>query len=174
MQLKDVMTRGVAVVPPEATVQEAARKMEQLDIGPLPVCDGERLVGMLTDRDIIVRAVAQRRDPATTTVREVMTPEVAYCFEDQDIAEARRLMAERQLRRLPVLNRNKWLVGIVALGDLAVDTSDPQRTGEALKAVSEPAAGERGTPGQARGQRGREGNREAERGRQGALSTYLT
>jgi CBS domain-containing protein len=167
MQLRDVMTRKVTVVPPEATVQDAARKMEQLDIGPLPVCDGERLVGMITDRDIIVRAVAQRRDPATTAVHEVMTPEVAYCFEDQDVAEARRLMAERQLRRLPVLNRNKWLVGIVALGDLAVDTGDPQGVGETLKAVSEPAAGERVTPMQAREQRDWEWDREDERGRQG-------
>jgi CBS domain-containing protein len=160
MQLKDVMTREVTVVPPEATVQDAARKMEQLDIGPLPVCDGERLVGMITDRDIIVRAVAQRRGPATTAVHEVMTPEVAYYFEDQDVTEARRLMAGRQLRRLPVLNRNKWLVGLVALGDLAVDTGDPQRVGETLKAVSEPGAGERGTPRQAREQRGREWDRE--------------
>jgi CBS domain-containing protein len=143
MQLKDVMTRGVTVVPPEATVQDAALKMKQLDIGPLPVCDGERLVGMLTDRDITVRAVAEGRDPITTPVREVMTPEVAYCFEDQDVAEARRIMAERQLRRLPVLNRNKWLVGIVALGDLAVDAGDPQQAGEALKEVSEPAAPKR-------------------------------
>jgi CBS domain-containing protein len=158
MQLKDVMTRGVTVVPPEATVQDAARKMEQFDIGSLPVCDGERLVGMLTDRDIIVRAVAQRRDPATAAVHEVMTPEVAYCFEDQDVAEARRLMAERQLRRLPVLNRNKWLVGIVTLGDLAVDADDPRRAGETLKAVSEPAAGER---------RDWEWVRETERDRQG-------
>jgi CBS domain-containing protein len=143
MQLKDVMTRGVTVVPPEATVQEAARKMQELEVGPLPVCDGERLVGLLTDRDITVRAVAAGRDPATTAVREVMTPEVVYCFEDQDVREAVKLMEEKQIRRLPVLNRNKWLVGIVALGDLAVEAGASQQAGEALKGVSEPAAPKR-------------------------------
>jgi CBS domain-containing protein len=126
MQLKEVMTRGVDVVPPEALLQEAAQKMKQLEVGPLPVCDGERLVGLLTDRDITVRAVAEGCDPTTTKVRDVMTPEVLYCFEDQEVQEAAKLMEERQIRRLPILNRNKWLVGIVSLGDLAVRTGDRQ------------------------------------------------
>lgn len=139
MQLKELMTSGVDVVPPEATVQEAAAKMKQLDIGPLPVCDGERLVGMLTDRDIAVRAVAEGRDPTTTTVREIMTPEVVYCFEDQEVGEAARLMEQHRIRRLPILNRNKWLVGMVSLGDLAVGTGDQKLAGEVLEQVSEPA-----------------------------------
>jgi len=143
MQLKEIMTRGVDVIAPDATVRDAAQKMKQRDIGPVPVCDGERLVGMLTDRDITIRVVADGRDPATTPVREAMTADVLYCFEDQDVAEARRLMAEQQVRRLPVLNRNNWLVGMVSLGDLAVDAGDPQRAGEALKEVSEPAAPKR-------------------------------
>ena len=94
MQLKDIMTRGVEVIAPEATVQEAARKMQQLDVGPLPVCDGDRLVGMLTDRDITVRAVAQGRDPKTMTVREAMTPDLVYGFEDQDLQDATRVMEQ--------------------------------------------------------------------------------
>src|SRR5262252_10384553 len=120
MQLKEIMTPGVEVIAPEATIREAAEKMRHLDIGPLPVCDGERLVGMLTDRDITVRAVADGRDPVTTQVREVMTSDIVYGFDDQDVQDAARLMEQYQIRRLPVLNRSKDLVGIVALGDLAV------------------------------------------------------
>src|SRR5215468_7766395 len=107
MQLKEIMTPGVEVISPEATIQEAAEKMRHLDIGPLPVCDGERLVGMLTDRDITVRAVAAGRDPLTTQVHEVMTPDVVYGFDDQDVQDAARLMEQYQIRRLPVLNHSK-------------------------------------------------------------------
>src|SRR6185295_2746333 len=124
MQIKDVMTRGVEVVRPDETLQQAARKMKSIDVGPLPVCDGERLVGMITDRDIIVRATAQGRDPKTTPVKDAMTPEVVYVYEDQDIEEAGSLMKERQIRRLVVLDRNKKLVGILSLGDIAADASD--------------------------------------------------
>jgi CBS domain-containing protein len=138
MQLKDAMTHGTEVINPEATLQEAARKMQRLDVGPLPVCDGDRLVGMLTDRDITVRAVAEGCDPTTTTVREAMTPELLYCFEDQDVQEAARLMSQYQVRRLPILNRNKRLVGMVSLGDLAVNTGDQQQAGAVLEQVSEP------------------------------------
>ena len=118
MQLKDVMTPEVEVITPEASIYEAATKMSHLDVGPLPVCEGERLVGMLTDRDITVRAVAAGRDPLTTQVRDVMTPDVVYGFADQDVEDAARLMEQYQIRRLPVLNRSQQLVGIVALGDL--------------------------------------------------------
>jgi CBS domain-containing protein len=113
MQLKDIMTPSVEVISPEASIREAAEKMRHLDIGPLPVCDGDRLVGMLTDRDITVRAVADGRDPVTTPVREV-------------------------IRRLPVLNRNKRLVGIVSLGDLAVHPGNQPLASEVLEQVSEP------------------------------------
>ena len=139
MQLKDIMTPQVEVISPEATLQAAAQKMSQFDVGPLPVCDGEQLVGMLTDRDITVRAVAEGCDPTTTPVREAMTPEMVYCFEDQAVQEAARLMAQYQIRRLPILNRHKRLVGIVSLADLAVSTSDQTRTGEVLEQISEPA-----------------------------------
>jgi CBS domain-containing protein len=138
MQIKQVMTRGVEVIRPEETLQEAARKMKSIDVGPLPVCDGDRLVGMITDRDIIVRATAEGRDPKTTPVKEAMTPGIVYAFEDQDIEEAASLMKERQIRRLVVLDRNKRLVGILSLGDIAEDTDD-ELSAEVLERVSEPS-----------------------------------
>jgi CBS domain-containing protein len=138
MQLKEIMTPGVEVISPDATIGEAAEKMRHLDIGPLPVCDGDRLVGMLTDRDITVRAVAEGRHPVTTLVREVMTPDVVYGFEDQDVQDAARLMEQYQIRRLPVLSRTKRLVGMVALGDLAVHPGHQGLAGEVLEQVSEP------------------------------------
>lgn len=139
MLLKDIMTRDVQVIPPDAPVKVAAEKMKALDVGPLPVCDGDRLVGILTDRDIAVRAVAEGRDPKRTKVRDIMTPEVVYAFEDQDVEEAARLMRDRQLRRLVVLNREKRLTGIVSLGDLAVETRDKTLAGDVLEKVSEPS-----------------------------------
>jgi CBS domain-containing protein len=140
MQVKEVMTRGVECTRPAASLQEAARKMRDLDVGPLPVCgDNDRLVGMLTDRDITIRAVAEGQDPKTARVQDVMTPDITYCFEDQDLTEASRLMEQNQIRRLVVLNRDKRLVGIVSLGDLAVKTGNERLSGEALEQVSEPA-----------------------------------
>jgi CBS domain-containing protein len=146
MQIKEVMTRGVEVIRPEDTLQEAARKMKSIDVGPLPVCDGERLVGMITDRDIIVRATAEGRDPKTTPVKEAMTPGIVYVFEDQDLEEAATLMKERQLRRLVVLDRNKKLVGILSLGDIAADTNDEELSGEVLEKISEPSEPARRRP----------------------------
>ena len=115
MQLKDVMTPVVEVIAPEASIYEAAEKMSHLDIGPLPVCDGERVVGMLTDRDITVRAVAAGRDPRMTQVRDIMTLDMVYRFEGQEVQDAVRLMEQYQIRRLPVLNRGKQLVGMVVI-----------------------------------------------------------
>ena len=139
MTLKDVMTPGVEVIAPEATLQQAAAKMRRLNIGPLPVCDGDQLVGMLTDRDITVRAVAEGCDPTTTTVREAMTPDLAYCFEEQSIEDGVQMMERYQIRRLPILSRAKRLVGMVSLGDLAVSSGNEMQVGETLKQVSEPA-----------------------------------
>ena len=140
MLVKDIMTRNVSCVAPDNSIQEAARKMRDLDVGPLPVCgDDDKLAGMLTDRDITVRAVADGCDPNTTRVRTVMPPDVCYCFEDQDVEEAARLMKDYQVRRVLVLNRGKRLVGIVSLGDLAVDSGDEEMAGHTLEAVSEPA-----------------------------------
>ena len=138
MQLKEVMTSRVTVIAPEATIQAAAEKMSDLEIGLLPVCEGGRLVGMVTDRDITVRAVAEGRGPVTTQVREVMTPDIIYGFDDQDVEDAARLMEQYQIRRLPVLNRRKQLVGMVSLGDLAVHPGQQPLAGEVLEQVSEP------------------------------------
>lgn len=142
MQLKDVMTRAVEVIGPDASLQEAARKMKGLDIGPLPVCDGERVVGVITDRDITIRAVAEGRDPGHTRVRDVMTPDVEFCFDDDDLVKAARLMQETQIRRLLVLDRQKHLVGIVALKDLALAAKDPTLVGETVERISEEGEGE--------------------------------
>ena len=138
MQVKDVMTRDVATIAPTATLEAAAAMMSVLDVGPLPVHDGEKLVGVLTDRDIIVRAVATGMDPVQTRVGQVMTTAIDYCYEDQDCHEVARLMERHQVRRLMVLDRDERLVGIVSLGDLAVGTGDEKLAGEVLEVVSEP------------------------------------
>ena len=140
MQVKEVMTRGVECVRPNDSIAAAAQKMKDLDVGALPVCgDDDRLKGMITDRDVTVRATAGCCNPGGTCVQDVMTPNVIYTFEDQDVTEAARIMKENQVRRLAVLNRDKRLVGIVSLGDLAVDTRDEELAGATLEAVSEPA-----------------------------------
>jgi CBS domain-containing protein len=138
MKLKEIMTKHVESVGPDTPIQEAATRMRSLDVGVLPVFAGDRLVGMLTDRDLTLRAIAEGKDPKTTTVQEAMTADVAYCFEDQDVEEGQRIMKENQIRRLPVLNRDKLLVGIVSLGDFATRT-DEKRAGETLEKVSEPS-----------------------------------
>jgi CBS domain-containing protein len=140
MQLNDIMTEYVEVIAPEISIEEAAKQMRSLNVGVLPVCNGSRLVGMLTDRDLTIRALAEGRDPKITTVEEVMTSEVAYCFEDQDTEEAEQVMEKNQIRRLPVLNREKLLVGIVSLGDFATK-DDENRAGETLERVSESSRG---------------------------------
>ena len=119
-RLKDVMTRHVEVIRPDATLKDAAAKMADLDVGVIPVCDGERLVGMLTDRDITIRAIARGADPQTP-VREIMSMTVRYGFEDEPIERARETMKRHKIRRLPVLDSNRHLAGIVSLGDLAVE-----------------------------------------------------
>jgi len=139
MRVSQVMTRNAECIKPDASVQEAAKRMKSLDVGALPVCDNDRLVGVITDRDIAVRSAAEGRDPKADRVQATMTPELVYCFEDEDAADAARRMQEKQIRRLPVLNRDKRLVGIVSLGDLAVEARDDKLSGETLERVSEPA-----------------------------------
>jgi CBS domain-containing protein len=112
--------------------------MKTLNIGSLPVCENRRLLGVITDRDITVRAVAAGQDPSTTKVSDAMTPELIYCFEDESVKEAAKLMERYQIRRLPILNREKHLVGIVSLGDLAVETGKDKLSGEVLEEISEP------------------------------------
>ena len=138
MRLKEIMTPDVEVVSPGDTLEDAARKMAELDVGPLPVCEGRRVVGMLTDRDITVRATAAGCDPKATLICDAMTQDIICCYEDQDVREAARLMGEKQIRRLPILNRANELVGIVSLGDLATGAGDQVQPSEVLKKVSEP------------------------------------
>ena len=136
-RLREVMTTGVETVAPGDTLRYAAQRMEALDVGALPVCDGERLLGVLTDRDIAVRAVASGRDPNRTTVIEAMTPELVCGFEEQAVDEAVDLMRLHEIRRLPVVDRRRRLVGIVALADLAT-RSGAAEASEALAGVSTP------------------------------------
>ena len=136
MQLNRIMTVYVEAIAPKRSIQEAAEQMRSLDVGVLPVCDGDRLVGILTDRDLAVRALADGRDPKSTPIEDIMTRQVVYCFEDQDIEEAERVMEKNQIRRVPVLDRDKRIVGIVSLGDLAVK-NDENRAGVTLERVSE-------------------------------------
>ena len=135
-KVAEVMTPEVRIAQPDDTVQQAAQLMSEEDTGVLPVGEGDRLVGMVTDRDIAVRLGAEGKDPTETTVREVMTPEVKYVFEDEDVGHAAQVMAEQQIRRLPVMNRDKRLVGIVSLGDLATE-QPPHIAGHALSEVSQ-------------------------------------
>jgi CBS domain-containing protein len=138
MQLKDIMTADPLVLSPETALREAAQNMRDLDSGVMPVGERDRLVGMLTDRDITVRATAEGKDPNSTPVRDVMTSDVVYCFEDEEVEAAARKMEENQIRRLIVLNRDKRLVGIASLGDLAVYAPSDRLAGEVTEAVSEP------------------------------------
>jgi CBS domain-containing protein len=132
------MTRVVELISPGDSIQEAARKMADEDFGVLPVAEFDRLVGVVTDRDIVTRAVARGRMPDKTYVREVMSTEVAYVFEDESSDEAARKMAQLQVKRLPVLNREKRLIGILSLGDMATTRMTRNEAGEALSAISRP------------------------------------
>lgn len=137
MKVSEAMTRDVRLATPEQTIQEAAKEMAELDFGALPVQENDRLVGMITDRDIAVRAVAQGRGP-DTPVREVMSSEIKYCFEDQSVDEVTQNMGDLRVRRLPVVNRDKRLVGILSLGDLALEDMSQEEAGEALSRISRP------------------------------------
>ena len=137
MKLKDIMTSQVESVSPDTPIIEAAAKMRASDVGSLPVIDGQQLVGIVTDRDITIRATADGRDPKTTPVRDCLSPDPAYGLEDQDVDDAIQLMQDRQIRRLPVLNGDRQLVGMVALADLAAEAGkkDLART---IREVSKP------------------------------------
>ncbi len=138
MQLSQIITRDVETIRPDTSAREAAQRMRSMDVGALPVCDGRRLLGMVTDRDLTLRILAEGRDPNATTVQEAMTPDVRYAFEDDDVQRAADIMKEHQIRRLPVVNREQQLVGIVALGDLATTGKD-QLSGDTLEQISQPS-----------------------------------
>jgi len=135
MRVANCMTRNVQIADPNQTIREAARSMASLDAGILPVGENDRLVGMITDRDIAIRGVAEGKGP-DAKVREVMSAEVKYCFDDDEIGDVLRNMSELQVRRLPVLNRDKRLVGIISIGDLATN-GETVEAGKALGEISQ-------------------------------------
>lgn len=138
MLVRESMTKDVELGSPGMTLMEAARKMRDGDFGVLPIGENDRLVGLVTDRDIVVRGIAEGRDPEDTEVREVMSTEVLYCYEDQSLDEVLDNLSDNQIRRLPVLNRQKRLVGILSLGDIAQYGNNSGRTEETLSRISEP------------------------------------
>jgi CBS domain-containing protein len=135
MQVKEIMTKNVQVVHSDTDLQEVASLMRDLNIGILPVAEGQRITGILTDRDIVVRSMAKGMDPKSTKVEDVASTNVAWCFEDDDIKDALQKMKERQIRRLPVVNQENELVGIVSLSDVAVEHSEGM-AGETLEEIS--------------------------------------
>ena len=135
--ISELMTRDVRIVSPDTTLQQAAQLLQELDIGSLPVCNGQRLLGMVTDRDITIRGTAAGLPPQSTPVKDVMTESIAYCLETDSVDDVMRKMGERQLRRMPVIDGERNLVGIVALGDLA--TNRARNTDKVLRKISEPS-----------------------------------
>lgn len=139
MKVSEIMTLDVATAAPDDTIQTAAQLMADGGVGALPVCDGTRLVGMITDRDITVRAVAEGKAPDDCSVRDVMSDDdLNYAFEDDDVKSAAQKMGQSQVHRLPVLDRDKQLVGIVSLGDLALEGDDRKATANATKGIVQP------------------------------------
>ncbi len=128
MRVAEVMTPNVTIVSPYASVCEAAQKMDRLNVGVLPVCDGRRLVGMITDRDIVVRSTAAGESPQDTEVQEVMSDHICWCYEDDSIERAEQEMAYMQIRRMPVIDHSKRLVGMVSMGDLLTESAPQPRT----------------------------------------------
>lgn len=139
MQVSECMTREVRVANPTETLQDAARAMADADAGFLPVGEHDRLVGVITDRDIAIRAVGCGRAP-DTKIRDVMSEDVRYCFEDDDVEDILDNMAEQQIRRLPVVDRDKRLVGVISIGDLAADSRQAAHAGKALGDIARPSS----------------------------------
>jgi CBS domain-containing protein len=151
----DVMTRGVRSMSPSDNVARAAQAMDELNVGVIPVCEGEKLVGMVTDRDIIVRGVAQERDIRSTKLADVMSTNVRCAKEDQDVEEVLSQMAETQIRRMPVVDGQDKLVGIVSIGDIAdKDPEDEESLAASLGDISSPAQPDRSGQSQASGKAG--------------------
>jgi len=136
--LKDLMTKNVQIIAPDDTIKAAALQMQKGGFGMLPVAENDKLIGTISDRDIVIRAVAEGKEGATK-VRDVMSVHVIWAFEDDSVATGVKLMSEHQIRRLPIVNAEKRLVGIVALGDFAVESADIATAGEALSEISKPA-----------------------------------
>lgn len=138
--VKDMMSTDVEVCNPQDSLTDCAQMMRDLDVGALPVCDNGKIVGMVTDRDIVVRAVADGEDTEDCCARDIMSTPPHFCFEDEDFQSIRQTFENKQIRRIMVLNRNKELVGMLSLGDIATQATDKQAAGEVLQQISEPNA----------------------------------
>jgi CBS domain-containing protein len=139
MQIKDIMTPDVSFVRPNTPIREIARRMRDHDIGSTPVVEDDRLIGMVTDRDIVLRVVAGDSNLDRAQARDAMSPGILYCFEDDSVESVLQSMGDNQIRRLPVVNRQKRLVGYVSLGDLSL-SGKRRAAGEALQEISQPAS----------------------------------
>ncbi len=138
MKLSEIMTRDVIVVQPDDNIETAAKKMREHNIGFLPICDGDKLLGVLSDRDISSRVVADGKNPKTVASHEAASRPVIYCFEDQEVGDAAKIMHDQQIRRLVVLDRNsRKMVGVISLGDIATNSAE-EISGEALQGISKP------------------------------------
>ena len=140
MQVRELMSSDVEVIAPDTTIQDAARLMRDADVGALPVGENDQLIGMVTDRDIVVRGLAEGKADGNATVRDVLTDGLTFCFEEDDVDDAANLMADRQVRRLPVLSADKRLVGMLALADIS--RRDVDAGGAALGDISQPSGGQ--------------------------------
>ncbi len=140
MNVSEIMTTDFEMIDSTCSLTEAAEKMKSLNVGFLPVREGTRLIGLLTDRDIVIRGLAEGRDPGSTQVKDILSSEVVYCYDDDSVEDAARLMEDNQIRRLIIVNHDQTPVGIVSIGDIAVKSGQEELAGEILERISEPAA----------------------------------
>ncbi len=140
MRVSEIMTTDFYMIDSTNSLTQAAEKMKSLNVGFLPVKEGTRLIGLITDRDIVIRGLAEGMDPGSTQVKDIISSEILYCYDDDSIEEAARLMEDNQVRRLVVVNHDQVPVGIVSLGDIAVRSGQEDLASEILERVSEPAA----------------------------------
>lgn len=140
MKISEIMTVRFETIDSTSTLTDAARQMKEFNVGFLPVKEGAGLIGVVTDRDIVIRALAEKQNPGSTQVKDIISSDIVYCFEDDSIEDAVRLMEANQVRRLIVCRSDRTPVGIVSLGDIAVKAGEECLSGEALEQISEPAA----------------------------------
>jgi CBS domain-containing protein len=138
MRVDEIMSKNVETLPPTATLVEAARKMKDLDVGMIPICDGEKVQGVLTDRDIVINAVAHEQNPSNSSVSDFLTGHPRWVYSDSDVEQAAQIMKDEQIRRLIVVDRNKKLVGVVSLGDIST-RAEEGIAGDALEDISQPS-----------------------------------
>ena len=137
MKVREIMTTNVECLGPMTNAIELSHRMKTLDVGFLPICENDRLIGTVTDRDIVIRGIAEGRDIKTCTAREIMTQEVFWCFEDDDVKDVTEKMSDKEVRRMLILNEDKRLVGVVSLGDIS--KVEEKGSGKALKDITEAA-----------------------------------